>query len=142
MKYFIYSYNQKINGFEAEKVRTCTYLSRFKDRNDVKHSVIYMNGPYRSPAKTLLRKRRLPDRFLRLKKTATNSSSFSNIIMKQQKIIKEPQNRIGTTDSEALKNCFWCRWPDSNRHALWALDFESSASANSATAACYFLILA
>lgn len=34
-------------------------------------------------------------------------------------------------------SCFfnWCRRPDSNRHALRALDFESSASANSATSA-------
>lgn len=28
-----------------------------------------------------------------------------------------------------------CRWPDSNRHGDYPLDFESSASANSATAA-------
>ncbi len=28
-----------------------------------------------------------------------------------------------------------CRWPDSNRHGCSPLDFESSASANSATAA-------
>ena len=30
---------------------------------------------------------------------------------------------------------FWCRRRDSNSHALWALDFESSASTNSATSA-------
>ena len=28
-----------------------------------------------------------------------------------------------------------CRWPDSNRHGYSPLDFESSASTNSATAA-------
>lgn len=30
---------------------------------------------------------------------------------------------------------FVCRWPDSNRHGYSPLDFESSASTNSATAA-------
>ena len=30
---------------------------------------------------------------------------------------------------------FWCRRRDSNSHALWALDFESSASTTSATPA-------
>ena len=37
---------------------------------------------------------------------------------------------------KALKNSglLKCRWPDSNRHGF-PLDFESSASANSATAA-------
>ena len=29
----------------------------------------------------------------------------------------------------------WCRRRDSNSHALWALDFESNASTNSATPA-------
>lgn len=29
----------------------------------------------------------------------------------------------------------WCQWSDSNRHALWAPDFESGASTNSATLA-------
>ena len=32
--------------------------------------------------------------------------------------------------------CLWCRSPDLNRDTQWAADFESAASANSATSAC------
>ena len=48
--------------------------------------------------------------------------------------------KFGTTKkgSHCCKPLFllvWCQWSDSNRHALWAPDFESGASTNSATLA-------
>ena len=62
------------------------------------------------------------------------SGSWRCQVLSHTEEYTKPDGTIGKRKSLENSRLLECRWPDSNRHGF-PLDFESSASANSATAA-------
>ena len=70
---------------------------------------------------------------------SVDSKSYSSTIQLIKSGFKLDTKKALLRNSEEELLSFACRWPDSNRHGC-PLDFESSASANSATAARLWVI--